>query len=156
MELASGKDLEFFNRYFESRFGIDEGELSRYIVLKRGKSFWVFRGDWRTLKSLDNVESAGIRALNVSSGMPKPTTAFLRLIGNAARRNIALLEDYVEMAEFMLGGIIRRRFHVGPGFVIVKHGDDVLGCGMYSPRLGLISQLPKHMRAEAAWGLYTE
>ncbi len=156
MEPASKDDLEFFNRYFESRFGVDRRELSSYIVLKRGRSFWAFSGEMRTLEVLDRVESAGIRALNISGRIPKPTTSFLRLIGNRAKRNITSLRSYSELVEFMSGGIVRRKFDADPGFVIVKYGDDVLGCGMYSPRLGLVSQLPKYMRAEASWGLHPE
>ena len=57
----------------------------------------------------------------------------------------------------MVGGIIKRGFPVEPGYVIVvSHEGDVLGCGLYSPGLGLVSQIPKHMRAEPSWGLYPE
>jgi NOL1/NOP2/fmu family ribosome biogenesis protein len=50
----------------------------------------------------------------------------------------------------MTGGIIERRFDVERGFVVVKYGEDVLGCGLYDGER-LISRIPKAKRIDERW-----
>lgn len=149
-ELCSKGEAEEYLKYFERRFGIPREDLSDFTFLKRGKNIWAFTGGARISLSLERVETIGIKALTVGRKFLKPTTAFLQVIGRYATKNVVNLRDEKELSVFMTGGVIKREFEVEKGYVIVKYGGDVLGCGLYDGRQ-LISQIPKSRRIDERW-----
>lgn len=151
LEELTQRDVEEFLSYFSERFGIPRSVFSNMVLLKKGRGYWVFTGDPGVLKKTGGVEAAGVRALTKSGGRLKPSTVFLRMVGRHATKNVVELESEEDMVTFMTGGIVKKSFNVEPGYVVVKYKGDVLGCGSYSPRVGLISQIPKHLRVEAKW-----
>ena len=148
---AEPGEVEELLGYLEGRFGIPREALEGYAVFASGESLWVFSGDASIPGAVQCAESAGIRALKRTKRGPKPTSAFLRLVGGLAKRNAVDLEDQDQLLAFMSGGIVAGEFPVEPGYVVVRFRGEVLGCGLYSPRLGIVSQLPSHMRSSSGW-----
>ncbi len=97
---------------------------------------------------LRHVETMGIRALRIKN-IIKPTTAFIRVIGAHCKRNVVNLKP-AQATRFLRGETVEGSFKAEPGFVVVKSGEDILGCGIVSTK-GLISQIPKKYRYEESW-----
>ncbi len=147
--IQEGCSLQFSERneyrnYFVERFEIGEKIMERYTFWVRGKRVWAFSG--RKINA-DNVEIIGIKALTLGS-VPKPSTAFLRIVGQFAKKNVVELE-HESALKFLWGEDIEMEFPVEYGYVIVKHGNDVLGCGLYKGKL--INQIPKKYRFVDTW-----
>lgn len=145
------REVNEYLRYLEERFGIPRERLLAFRFIKRGRDLWIFTGEPEVAAAVGGVEVVGIKALKVSpKGLIKPTTDFLRIVGKYATKNVAVLDSEEELTKFMTGGIIERRFDVERGFVVVKYGGDVLGCGLYDGER-LISQIPKAKRIDERW-----
>lgn len=145
------KEVRKYLRYLEERFGIPRERLLAFRFVKRGRDLWVFTGEPEVATAVGGVEVVGVRALKVSpKGLIKPTTDFLRIVGKYATKNVAVLASEEELTRFMTGGIIERKFDVEKGFVVVKYGSDVLGCGLYDGER-LVSQIPKARRVDERW-----
>ena len=133
-----------YRDYFVQRFGIPSEEMQNYRFFLRGRKVWAYTGD---VLDVQGAEAIGIKALTLS-GDAKPSTAFLRVIGHMATRNVIELSEE-DADKYLMGEDIERDFDASPGYVIVKTGNHVLGCGLYKGRL--INQLPKKYRKEKTW-----
>jgi len=133
-----------YGNYFVDRFGISQGIIEKYTFWVRGKRVWAFSGEYI---DMDDIEVLGIKALSLGKA-PKPSTAFLRVIGKYATKNVVNLDDS-QALRFLKGENIEEEFNVEPGYVIVKSNDDILGCGLYKGILR--NQLPKKYRYEDTW-----
>ena len=133
-----------FRKYFVERFGIPEECMEKFRFYLRGKKVWAFTGDF---VEVEGAEALGIKALSISGDI-KPSTAFLRVVGHKARRNVVELDEE-EGKRYLMGEDIPRNFPVEEGYVIVKMGKHILGCGFY--RGILRNQLPKKYRKEKTW-----
>lgn len=153
---AEPHEVEALLDYLESRFGVPRDALGPRSIFVSGDSYWIFSGDPGIPGDFPCSESVGIRALRPSGKGLKPTSAFLRIIGALATRNVVELAGEEDLLAFMTGGIVRGEFAADPGYVVVKFGGEVLGCGLHSPGLGIVSQLPSHMRASLNWGVFQE
>lgn len=113
----------------------------RFLV--RGKNVWAMSdltGMEETLAAL-KVEAAGLPFLRKRRGTWKPTTASLLFLGNAVVKNvIELSEGALDL--FLRGESLSGPFPVEGGYVAVRHGGKMLGCGLYG-KAGLRSQLPR-------------
>lgn len=148
--LCSDGERREYIRFWVNRFGVPESVFDGLIFLRRGRNVWVFSGDSHILNELKYAASAGIKLLEIGKKGFKPTTAAIQVFGRYAVKNVVCLESFDDVLVFMTGGIIQRSFNVDKGFVIVRFGDDILGCGLYGAS-GLISQIPKHRRIEEKW-----
>ncbi len=133
-----------YRKYFVERFGVPPEIMDRYYFYERGKKVWAFTGE---IVEIENIEALGIRALSLGRGI-KPSTAFLRIIGKYATKNIIVLEEK-EAEAYMRGEDIEKDFPVKPGYVIVRSRNDILGCGLYKGKL--INQIPKKYRMMDTW-----
>ena len=149
-EICSRNEKESLLDYLEEKFGIPREIFKDYTFLKKGKNVWIFSGDLEALSEVRRIEIVGIKALSPTKSGLKPTTTFVQIFGKFARKNVVELKDENELIEFASGGIVKRKFNAEPGYVIVKYGDDILGCGLYS-HTGLISQIPRGRRVEEKW-----
>ena len=149
-EKCSKREIREYLRYVEDKFGIPSKLYEKYTFLKRGRNIWIFSGDSSMLKNIERIETVGIKFLTISKKFIKPTTTFLQIFGKYATKNVAELRNEEEMIEFMTGGLIKRKFEVEKGYVIVKYGEDILGCGLYT-QAGLLSQIPKSRRIDRRW-----
>jgi len=126
-----------------SRFGIPPEAFEGVSFFLRGRNVWAF--SLPQVPDLD-FEAVGLRFLSVRGRIPKPTTYALQLFGGFATKNAVDL-SIEEARVFIAGERQQLSAPVEDGYVVVSHGGDVLGCGLYS-RGELISQLPKERRIE--------
>ncbi len=133
-----------YGNYFIERFGIPEKIIKEYSFWERGKRVWAFTGEYVDTK---NIEALGIKALSLGKAL-KPSTAFLRIIGNYANKNVVYLNAN-DSLKFLKGENINAEFNVEQGYVIVRNKKDILGCALYKGIL--INQIPKKYRAEDTW-----
>jgi len=134
-----------YREYFVERFGVPAEIIEKYHFYEHGRNIWAYTGKF--IKT-NNVECVGVRALRVKKNI-KPTTAFLRVIGNHCTKNVVELTNE-QRTVFMRGQKIEGTFSAEPGYVVVKHGEDILGCGLLT-RTGLESQIPGKYREEESW-----
>ncbi len=133
-----------YREYFKERFGIGK-EIEEYDFYEFAQSVWAYSG--KDVPEGLRIEVLGIRALRTKKTY-KPTTAFLRVIGKYATKNVITLEDEDAM-RFLKGERIKGVCGDKKGYVVVKSDRDVLGCGLCS--VELISQIPKKYRMEDTW-----
>jgi NOL1/NOP2/fmu family ribosome biogenesis protein len=133
-----------YGNYFIERFDIPKEIIKEYSFWERGKKVWAFTGEYVDTQS---IEVLGIKALSLGKNL-KPSTAFLRVIGNYARKNVVYLEAK-DSLKFLMGENINTQFEVEQGYVIVRNEKDILGCALYKGLL--INQIPKKYRVEETW-----
>ncbi|MEM2740300.1 MAG: hypothetical protein QXQ29_05825 [Candidatus Bathyarchaeia archaeon] len=150
--VCSDDEVKRILSFLEEKYGFPRHIFDGYTFLVRGgNSIWVFSGHPSMLEMTPSVNAAGIRALHLSIKKTlKPTTIFLQVFGRYATKNIVELRSEEEAVTFMSGGSIAREYNVEEGFVIVKLGDDILGCGFYSNGV-LKSKIPKTSRVKSEW-----
>ncbi len=132
-----------YREYFIERFGIGN-EIEKYDFYEFAQSVWAYSGEYYEDKK---IEVMGIRALRIKK-VYKPTTAFLRIIGRYATKNVISLSSNDGM-KFLKGENIDGVCGNTRGYVVVKSGSDVLGCGLCAGKL--MSQIPKKYRIGETW-----
>ena len=133
-----------YRNYFVERFGISQEIMGYYSFWQRSQKVWAFSG---TLIVEKNIEILGIKALTLGK-VPKPSTAFLRVIGRYATQNVVTLNT-TDTFRFLRGEELEGNFPVEQGYVIVKTREDILGCGFYAHTLK--SLIPKKYRLQDTW-----
>jgi NOL1/NOP2/fmu family ribosome biogenesis protein len=129
--------------YWKSRFGMPEEAFREFRFYRRAKSIWMSSDV--DLPSLF-YETVGIRVLSLNENLWKPTTCALQILGRYATKNFIDLGKE-EARIFMAGESQEIQSQAEPGYVVVSHQGQVLGCGLYS-RGKLISQIPKERRIQ--------
>ena len=127
--------------YFEARFGIPQETFSGYLLLSTAKNYWLLRDTGRTeeIKHL-KVQTVGLLFARQVSKYIKPTTIALQRFGHLATWAIVDLSPQ-ELEALKSQRKISRAVSVEPGYVILRCGEDIWGCGLYLPP-HLISHLP--------------
>ena len=133
-----------YREYFVKKFGISWEVISHYTFWERGRKVWAFSG--KPLE-LEEVEILGIKALTKGKDL-KPSTAFIRIIGKHATRNVVKISDE-EAYRFLRGETLEIEADVERGYVIVTTAEDVIGCGFYDGKLR--SLIPSKYRIEDTW-----
>ena len=133
--------------YFETRFGIPLRLFTGYRLLERSKVYVLLR-DSPHVEALAflQVQNVGLPVLRKIRHYLKPTTAALQRFGaQATRHTIALTTS--QMAQLL--GEHRVPYHVDwePGYVILLHQGEVVGCGVYTPGW-LRSQIPLRLSTQ--------
>lgn len=130
--------------YFDSRFGMPLDLFADYHLLER-RTVYVLLRQTSHLEALAflKVRHVGLPVLRKIRQHLKPTTAALQSFGRAATRH------RVELSASQLAQLLRERklpWHLDwePGYVVLLHADDVVGCGRYTPGW-LHSQLPQRL-----------
>ncbi len=126
---------------WSERFGIPEEAFSGYSFYRMAQNIWAFRGPPLPRMSFETV---GLRIISLKDKLWKPTTSAIQVFGVTATKNVVSLGER-EAREFLAGGTLEVSADVEPGYVVVRSGEDILGCGLYS-RGRLISQVPKDRR----------
>ncbi|GEM_PF-3577829 len=127
------------------RFGIPVRIVGDFDFYEYGKGVWATRAT--TIPSV-KIETLGIRALRISGSL-KPTTAFLRIVGKYASKNVVYLNKSSGLS-FLKGSVIQGVCGDMRGYVVVRTENDILGCGMCKEG-SLISQIPKKYRPDSSW-----
>lgn len=127
--------------YLESRFGIAPARLETFAFLESGSAVWILGASPHVAElAALRLEAAGVALLRRKKRGWKPTTAGLRIVGRWATRNVVDLDE-AGAARFLSRETIPGRYETDGGFVVVRSGEEVLGCGLVSAR-GLESQVP--------------
>ena len=128
------------------RFGIAPKHLTNYQCWATGKRrLWLSDADSICFSS-HQPETFGIPLATYTNLGLKPSTAFLQRFGSLIQQNVVELPD-LDMAEgFVQGRSQPLAAEVEPGFVHVRYQDFELGCGRYTRRGMLESQIPKMLR----------
>jgi NOL1/NOP2/fmu family ribosome biogenesis protein len=138
-----------FLGYLEERFGIGKDSFSGFSFHETPDKIYIMSADipQNDLNGLRIVQT-GIVAGRIfdKGGKFKPTTNFLQIFGKFAVKSIVQLSEK-EKEDFVRGLDIENKTAEGVenGYVIVKFGNDVLGCGIYSEG-NIKNQIPKARR----------
>ena len=139
--------IKEFLGFLEERFGIQKSAFSGFSFYEGPDKIYIFSSE------IPSKDLAGFRI--VQTGIVggrifgdkerfKPTTNLLQIFGKFATRNIVRLKES-EKEDFIRGLDIDGEFEAEEGFVIVKFGEAILGCGLYSSGK-LKNQIPKARR----------
>jgi NOL1/NOP2/fmu family ribosome biogenesis protein len=128
----------------EERFGIPKKIFSDYSLILKGEKIWIVSKSI-TEKDLSGFKVEGIgllfaRYFNRQKKF-KPTTNTLQVFGKYATKNIVELNEE-EKNQYIKGYNLKKELSLEEGYVIIKSGKSILGCGLY--REGEIkNQIPK-------------
>ena len=128
--------------YFSSRFGVEKKFWKDLKIHEKGNSLWVTS---RNVGLLDRFVASGIRALRIMDYGFKPTTYILQLLNKEVRKNIVDLAS--EELKILLFDRERIDTDLSKGYVALKHGGDVIGCGLIDSK-GLKTQVSKGLTKE--------
>lgn len=130
--------------YFDTRFGIPLSTFAAYRLLERSKVYVLLR-DSPHLDTLGGlkVQNVGLPVLRKIRRHLKPTTAVLQCFGAHATRH------RIELATPQIAQLLREyklQLHTDwePGYVVLCHAREVVGCGVYTPGW-LHSQIPQRL-----------
>jgi len=138
-----------FAGFLEERFGIEKSAFSGFSFHETTDKIYVMSGDIpkNDLNNLRIVQTGIVAGRIFDKGDKfKPTTNLLQIFGKFATKSIVELSEK-EKEDFVRGLDIENKIVGGieNGYVIVKFGKDVLGCGIYVS--GQIkNQIPKSRR----------
>ena len=141
-------DKDEIASYFEREFGIERKTFENYVFLSSGKKIWmVEKESWEKIK--DELEEMNVQSIGIAIArmgrVIKPTSNFLQIFGKYAKRKIVELDEK-EALDYIKGLDIKKDCKE-KGYVIVKFGEDVLGCGL--AKEGWIkNQIPKARRVK--------
>jgi NOL1/NOP2/fmu family ribosome biogenesis protein len=119
--------------YFSERFALPEEAFSDFLFWKTAHAYGVISRDAQveSLRSL-KIHSIGMVILRKVGRYLKPTTHALQIFGPMARKNVLELEK-TTLLELLEKRVISLRHSVDPGYVILTHRQDILGCGLALP-----------------------
>jgi hypothetical protein len=129
--------------YFAWRFGIPLAVFDGYCLLERRKVYTLVADSphlprLATLK----IHSVGLPVLRKLPRHLKPTSiALQRFGGRATRHTVTLSPAHIE--QLLQEHEVLCHTDCQPGYVILLHAGQVLGCGLYTPGR-LQSQIPRH------------
>ncbi|MFP3949561.1 MAG: methyltransferase RsmF C-terminal domain-like protein [Candidatus Micrarchaeia archaeon] len=127
-----------FRNYLRDRFGII---LPGGVELVGEKSLRAMNSE---LKNFRVSTPKGIPASRMKGKFPKPTTSFIQIFGNLAKKNIVEVSRE-EALKFMAGRDLEKNPSCERGYVILTHRKAVLGIGFF--REGKIeNMIPKGRR----------
>jgi NOL1/NOP2/fmu family ribosome biogenesis protein len=128
--------------YFEIRFGIPYHVFESFALLDRGKVYALLSclPAAESISSL-KLQNAGLPILRKMPTHLKPTTASIqRFAPHATKHIVDITTDQVR--ELLRAGIMAYDVPLAPGYVILRQGGHVLGCGLLTPGQ-LRSLIPK-------------
>jgi len=145
LKFMNSKERKRMFLYFEERFCIPRQAFDDYHFLENKEKIWICS---KEMPGIDfrNLRVEGIGMLFGRKGINiKPTTNMVQLFGKAVGKNILTLNN--EQKEQFIQGldILNLKANVEPGYVMVKHNNDFLGCALYKEEY-LKNQVPKQRR----------
>jgi hypothetical protein len=133
--------------YFERRFGVPLTLFAGYRLLERSKIYVLLRDSPHvdTVAFL-KVQNVGLPVLRKIRHHLKPTTAALQCFGQqATRHTVELLTP--QLARLLGERKLPWQVDWEPGYVILLHAGEVVGCGVYTPGW-LHSQIPQRLSVQ--------
>ncbi|MCS7279762.1 MAG: hypothetical protein NZ530_06900 [Thermodesulfobacteriaceae bacterium] len=128
---VSEEEREEVLSYLEERFGIEKFHWRSYEILKGSLNYWLFpKNPYLELLANLQVQTVGLLFLRRVSKYLKPTSAFLQRFGYLANKNIVELTSE-EIKILKEKQKIKKDLSLEPGYIILKKGDLILGCGLW-------------------------
>jgi len=119
--------------YFEERFGVPASAFDGHLLLRSGQSYWALSesAHAEALLGFPRLEYLGVRVLRRVGRFLKPTTYALQRFARDARKNVVRIDR--ETLGRLLGSEtgVEGDYDAEPGYVVLRMGDDVLGCGLW-------------------------
>lgn len=114
----------------EERFGIPTGFFDGYLLLKRGKSWWLLRKS-PNLECVEGLKVAtvGLRAFQKIGPFIKPTTRMIQIFGKMATKATFKIDEE-DLSNLMAGQAIAADLELENGYLILYFKDQVLGLGL--------------------------
>lgn len=134
--------------YLEERFGLQRKLFAGHLFFKKGRTYWLIRSSAHLSAAFGyQAQSVGMPFMKLVRGRFKPTTRGLQIFGPGATKSTAELSGDA-LKRFIAGEAISAPEGLTPGYVVVRAGGMVLGCGMVikgkkGQEPQLISQVPK-------------
>ncbi len=129
--------------YLNSRFGILPNSLAGISFSEKNDEIWAASAE--APLGIRARRLPGLRALRRTPEGLKPTSAFLRFIGERISSSCVEIGTVAELRRFLLGQPVP--YMVPDGFVAVSFRGDILGCGVARHRQ-VLTLIPTHMRHE--------
>lgn len=114
--------------YFADRFGVVEDAFSGIVFIARTDEIWAASAVLPP--SLSSPRPSGLRALRRMRDKLKPTSLFLRFLGDRIASSRVELTDPGDLRTLLLGGELSTE--MTPGYVAISFRGDVIGCGAVS------------------------
>lgn len=126
----SEKDIIW--KFLKNRFGIKTIEANKYIdnLLTNDKRIWVVSKTIMNSKIDFTVVNAGMYFGFMEKDCFKPSLEASMLLEKHATKNVVELSKE-QLNSWLVGKDVEGRFDVEEGYVFIKHGNDILGCGKY-------------------------
>ncbi len=143
----SKQEKEEVINYFCERFGLSKDIFAELGIFRTERKIYVVTNACLQDPMFLESETAGLAFLRPNSVL-KPTTDFLQLVGEHAKKNfIELSQDeamrYIHGEDLDLSN--KKLDEVEPGYVIMKYKGYILGCANFKGG-NLKNQLPKSRR----------
>ncbi|MBI4140144.1 hypothetical protein HY483_04260 [Candidatus Woesearchaeota archaeon] len=139
--LLSSKDAKNFRRSVENQWGIVISREYSFVKSSSGKIFVLSKGVGFVDSSKLRISSIGLYVADETYGLRLSLDGAI-LWGDGASKNVIYLLD--DQKKLWLSGSNISGI-VGDGWVIVKCGDDILGCGLIKNSI-LKNYVPKSRR----------
>lgn len=122
------KDILF---YLEERFGINPEIFNNYAMFKGATHYWLFpKTEYIYFLRKLSPESVGLLFLRKIKNYLKPTSTFLQRFGKFATKNIVELTEN-QLKILQESKKIKIELPLEPGYIILRDGTWILGCGLY-------------------------
>lgn len=120
---------EIFN-YLEDRFGMKRLKLDHEFAKTNGRT-WIFSKDVLKLNLKDlPLEGIGLYFGFHKPGEFRPSLEGSMIIGRSARKNVVKINE-IQIKKWVKGRDLEGNFNVERGLVLIKYGDDIVGCGRF-------------------------
>ena len=120
------RDVKELRKYLKEQFGIDLSLKGAFFKSPRDRIYYVDKDvgdiDWKGLK----VNSIGMYFAHIRDGM-RLSIEGSQLLGPSATKGVLELTD--KEADDWMAGIELEKDIEEKGYILIKHGNDFLGCG---------------------------
>jgi NOL1/NOP2/fmu family ribosome biogenesis protein len=130
LEILSGKKIREIHQMLKHRFGFDR--RLDYNFSKSGKGrIWVYSKEVDKIRLKDlNVEAIGLYFCFREMNGLRLSIEGAQLIGKYAKKNVIELDEE-QVQRWIRGFDLDVEEKLENGYVILKFGKDIIGCGKY-------------------------
>ena len=130
LEILSSKKVREIHQLLKDRFGFDR--RLDYNFSKSGKGrIWVYSKEVDKIRLEDlNVEAVGLYFCFKEKKGLRLSIEGAQLIGKYAEKNVVELDEE-QVQRWIRGFDLRVKERLENGYVILKSGKDIIGCGKY-------------------------
>ena len=143
LKILNTKEVKEITGLLKEEFGFEE-KLNYVFLLNNRDRIYIINKDMTRI----NLENLRIDSMGLYFGELKNKTLRLsiegsQIIGRGAKKNLIELDEK-EMHEWLKGENLHKKMEKS-AFVILKHKDDILGCGRYKEGK-IFNYVPKERR----------